>query len=460
MQLPDDFIQLIRPIFGDERFEHFLKALDEECPVSIRVNPRKTENLELRTERYDYIASEIVDNKTNHTSQSSALSSQLQAVPWCPTGWYLPTRPNFTFDPLLHAGCYYVQEASSMFLDEVLRQHLPNRPLMALDLCAAPGGKSTLMRSALPEGSILYSNEPNRKRASILLENVEKWGYENHFVTNLYPKDYRKSETTFDVILCDVPCSGEGMFRKDPDSVNEWSLQNVEHCWQLQREIVNEAWQCLNDGGLLIYSTCTYNTKEDEENVRWIKDELGAEILHVEVKADWGITGSLLEGFNEPVYRFIPGYTRGEGLFMAVMRKAQQPLQPLPHGEGSRDSDKHGKQYSDKQGKKNPNKQEKLKNNKINSSLNILTTPLSLGEGLEERFNLSYSQAIAYLRGEALVLPADTPRGIVTVTFMGQPLGTVKNIGNRANNLYPKEWRIKSTHIPKAYEPIVVLHHS
>ena len=430
MQLPDNFIQLIRPIFGEERFEHFLKALDEECPVSIRVNPLRTENLELRTERYGYTSSEKDVSQTNHTSQFSTLNSQFENVPWCPNGWYLPTRPNFTFDPLLHAGCYYVQEASSMFLDEVLRQHLPNRPLMALDLCAAPGGKSTLMRSALPEGSILYSNEPNRKRASILLENVEKWGYENHYVTNLYPKDYRKSKTKFDVILCDVPCSGEGMFRKDPDSINEWSLQNVEHCWQLQREIVNDAWQCLDDGGLLIYSTCTYNTKEDEENVRWIKDELGAEILPVEVKAEWGITGSLLKGFNEPVYRFIPGFTQGEGLFMAVMKK--------PGGVTT--------------------KVRKCVSSSVLEK-SVLESPLPHASE-SSKVELTYPQAISYLRGEALVLPPDTPRGIVTVTFMGQSLGPVKNIGNRANNLYPKEWRIKSTHVPNAYEQIVLLHHT
>ena len=430
MQLPEDFLQLIRPLFGEERFERFLKALDEESAVSIRVNPR------------------IV-----HSSQCT-VNYELEKVPWCRNGYYLPTRPNFTFDPLLHAGCYYVQEASSMFLDEVLRQHLPaltaQRPtLQALDLCAAPGGKSTLLRSALPEGSTLYSNEPIRKRASILLENVTKWGYQNHFVTNNYPKDYRKAKMHFDLILCDVPCSGEGMFRKDPDSIKEWSLQNVRNCQQLQREIVSDAWECLNDGGLFVYSTCTYNTMEDEENVRWIQEELKAEILSVETKPEWGITGSLLEGFDAPVYRFIPGYTRGEGLFMAVMRR---PLpQPLSQGEGSG--------YSDMLEKEKSNKLEKRKNNKAKTSLDILNTPLSSGEGLGERFErvaLTYPQAIAYLRGEALVLPPDTPRGIVTVTFMGQPLGPMKNIGNRANNLYPKEWRIKSTHVPADYQPVIL----
>ena len=298
MQLPDDFIQQTRRTFGEERFQRFLKALDEEPTVSIRVNPKKAPGM---------------------------VPVKGEPVAWCRGGYYLSGGSAFTFDPLFHAGCYYVQEASSMFLDEVLRQHLPQCCLTALDMCAAPGGKSTLLRSALSEESLLYSNEPIRKRASILLENVEKWGYERHVVTCNYPKDYRCEKMLFDVILCDVPCSGEGMFRKDPAAVGEWSLKNVAHCQQLQREIVSDAWACLAEGGLFIYSTCTYNTKENEENVRWMVEELGVEVLSVEIDPVWGITGSLLEGFDAPVYRFIPGFTRGEGLFVAVMRKRPTP---------------------------------------------------------------------------------------------------------------------------------------
>jgi 16S rRNA C967 or C1407 C5-methylase (RsmB/RsmF family) len=288
-QLPDDFIRQTRDTMGDDRFERFLQALDEESPVSIRV---RVESSEMRVER----------------------------VPWCPYGFYLSTRPAFTFDPLLHAGCYYVQEASSMFLYEVLRQHLPAEPLAMLDLCAAPGGKSTLIRSVLSDESLLVSNEPVRPRHQILLENVTKWGGKNHLVTNNLPADFRKAHALFDAILCDVPCSGEGMFRKDAGAVAEWSLRNVERCQQLQREIVGEAWQCLREGGILIYSTCTFNILENEANIRWMQEELGAEVLPVETQPEWGITGSLLKGFDQPVYRFIPGFTRGEGLFMAVVR--------------------------------------------------------------------------------------------------------------------------------------------
>lgn len=405
MQLPEDFIWNTRETMGEERFQRYLESFDEDVPVSIRLNPLKVDS-----SKWTVVGGE--------------------PVPWCRNGYYLPRRPNFTMDPLLHAGCYYVQEAASMFLNEVLRQHLPQRPLTALDLCAAPGGKSTLMAATLPEGSTLYSNEPIRQRASILAENVAKWGFPNHIVTNQYPEFYRKSKLRFDVILCDVPCSGEGMFRKDEATIREWSQQNVERCWQLQRDIVSDAWSCLNDGGLLVYSTCTFNTKENEENVRWICKEFGAEVLPVSVSPEWNIIGSLLPGFDLPVYRFIPGITRSEGLFMAVLRKA---------GETRNAPQKEAKSLLRANAQFTPNK-------------------LPVYPGQNETLpnvELTYPQAIAYLRGEALVLSEDTPRGIVTVSFLGYPLGTAKNIGSRANNQYPKEWRIKTTHINNDYEAIL-----
>ena len=445
-QLPEAFTTYTRQLMGEERFERYMKAFEEETPVSIRLNPKKAspDHSHWRGDNEECGVTSVVGG---------------EQVPWCENGYYLPKRPNFTMDPLLHAGCYYVQEAASMFLDQVLRS-LPLTPShwrgdketqskergvkcegMALDMCAAPGGKSTLLRSVLPENWVLYSNEPIRNRANILKENVTKWGYDNHIVTNLYPKDYRKSKQRFDLILCDVPCSGEGMFRKDEATIREWSPQQVEKCWKLQREIVSDAWACLNDGGLLVYSTCTFNTKENEENVRWMMEELGAEVLPVETKPEWNITGSLLDGFNEPVYRFIPGITRGEGLFMCVVRKAQG-------------NDSRGNGGTEVRGYENTSSREKKERRNTSRTF-----------GLEEAdprthvpskiVNLSYQQAIAYLRGEALVLPEDTPRGIVEVGFMGYRLGEMKNIGTRANNLYPKEWRIKTTHIPNEYEAIL-----
>ena len=396
MQLPEDFLRETRLLLGDDRFNSYMKAFNEEAPVSIRLNPKLS---------------------TGVRPQDKVL--------WCEEGYYLSDRPQFTFDPLFHAGCYYVQEAASMFICHILRQ-FENKPVAVLDLCAAPGGKSTALRSVLPEASLLVSNEPIPTRAQILLENITKWGAENCIVTNNYPRDFRKAKTKFDLILCDVPCSGEGMFRKDPATISEWSVQNVGKCWRLQREIVADAWECLNPGGTLIYSTCTFNTKENEENVRWIIDTYDAEPIDIPTDPSWRITGSLLSGFDAPVYRFIPGITRSEGLFVCALRKRMK------------------------------SEELRMKSSSLftlNSKLKILQTDLPQGDF--PCVALSNSDALRYLRGEALVLPAETPRGIVTVTYQGFPLGPVKNIGNRANNLYPKPWRIKTTHLPS--EPVEIV---
>ncbi len=395
VQLPEDFVRETRLVMGEERLNRFMEAFNEEAPTSIRLNPGK-------------LAIE------GHLTIDSCSGR----VPWCEEGYYLEGRPTFTFDPLFHAGCYYVQEASSMFVSHVLRQVVEG-PVTMLDLCAAPGGKSTAARTVLPAGSLLMSNEPIPTRAQILLENITKWGWADTIVTNNYPRDYRKAKARFDIILCDVPCSGEGMFRKDTQAIGEWSLQNVEKCWRLQREIVEDAWECLAPGGILIYSTCTYNLKENEENVRWLMETHNATLIDIPTEHDWQITGSLLEGFEGPVYRFIPGFTRGEGLFMAVLRK---PGAFTPVGR---------KKYA----------------------LKVLNAEQLAGE--YPTVELSYQEALKYLRGEALTLPEDCQRGIVNICYQGITLGQAKNIGNRANNLYPKPWRIKTTHLPTTAPDIV-----
>ena len=427
-QLPAVFTEETRRLMGDGRFERYLKSFEEDAPVSIRLNPKKVESGEWK-----------VEGEGGEWKVEGG-----EPVPWCRNGYYLKQRPNFTFDPLFHAGCYYVQEAASMFLDFIVHSTMHyelstmHYEPTCLDLCAAPGGKSTLLRAALPETCVLYSNEPIRNRASILLENVTKWGYANHIVTNAYPKDYRKSKLRFDLILCDVPCSGEGMFRKDEATIREWSPQQVEKCCGLQRDIVSDAWACLNDGGLLIYSTCTFNIKENEENIRWILETFdNAEVVPVDVKPEWNITGSLLPGFHEPVYRFIPGISRGEGLFMCVIRKGKATTS-TGHAEHS-----HA-------GNKTFTRREQ----------SIPTLGINSQAGAPFSVELTYQQAIAYLRHEALVLPEGTPRGLVTVCFMGFPLGLVKNIGTRANNLYPKEWKIKTTYVPQEYTPVLTFNPS
>lgn len=413
MNLPQEFIQYTANLFGSQRWERFEQSFVQETAVSVRFNPWK--------------------------AKGEVLFPQAEPVPWCEGGFWLKERPLFTRDPRFHAGVYYVQEAGSLFLDHALR-HWVTGPVSALDLCAAPGGKSTLMRAALPAGSVLVSNEIDRRRANILLENILKQGHPGVLVTHNAPKDFAKTNLLFDVILTDVPCSGEGLFRRDPVAISEWSAQNVYFCAERQRQILRDIWPCLKDGGLLIYSTCTFNTHENEENVRWIAEELGADLLAVPVRPEWQITESLLAGWKQPVYRFIPGTTRSEGLFMAVLRKKgeNRAVATLPASLRTQ-----VKKYPllhllyDGQPAFEAKGREQIPS--IAQALSLTTEETSF-----PRAELSLDAALRYLHREALVLPAGTPRGFVLVTYQGYPLGFVKNLGDRANNLYPKPWAIRS----------------
>lgn len=451
LMLPNDFIESTRATFGESLWEQYLGAFDVPAPVSIRLNRRKA------------AADMVVYEK--------------EEVAWCADGFYLCERPQFTFDPLMHAGAYYVQEASSMFLHHVLKHVVGKEPVLMIDMCAAPGGKSTLACSILPEGSMLVSNEPVPQRASILAENAQKWGMPNMVVTNNYPRDLRRTGIIADIVLCDVPCSGEGMFRKDEATINEWSLQNVEKCSTLQREIASEAWQCLKQNGIMIYSTCTFNTRENEENVKWICDNLDGEVIEIPIEKEWNITGSLLEGFDKPVYRFIPGHARGEGLFMCAIRKKGECTQRMPKMKSQ------NKEKTTTEWLTNPQEYIVEQNGQtvsatpkgwlplvkhLTNELKVIHAGIRLGtvkgkdiipdqclalstELKSDAFataEIDWQTAIAYLRKEAIMLPADTPRGHVLLTYRQMPLGFVKNLGNRANNLYPAEWRIKTTHIP------------
>ena len=270
MQLSEEFINMLPQ---GER-DALLAALTTEPEVSIRFNCKApdTENLVLES-----------------------LECRADArVQWMDQAVYLDHRPQFTMDPLLHQGCYYVQEASSMFLAHAL-QKCVNGPVRALDLCAAPGGKSTLLAGMLPEGSLLISNEIQRGRAQILAENMVKWGRPGVMVTCNTPKQIGESSLMFDLIAVDAPCSGEGMFRKDEGAIRDWSVRNVEMCAARQREIIEDIWPALKAGGYLIYSTCTFNRQEDEDNVRWIMDRFGAQAIDLDPDPKWNIVGSLTD---------------------------------------------------------------------------------------------------------------------------------------------------------------------
>lgn len=421
--LPTAFEVYTKQLFGEERYNIFFKGLQQSSPVSIRINPFKT-------------------NKTTQVADNFVPTH----VAWCAEGFYLNSRPNFTFDPLFHAGAYYVQEASSMFLSHVLR-HLVRKPVALLDLCAAPGGKTTCARTAISDGSIVFSNEPINKRAQILAENIQKFGHSDVVVTNNYPRDYKKTKLSFDVIVADVPCSGEGMFRKDPQAIAEWSEQNVESCWKLQRSIIADIWDNLKPGGLLIYSTCTFNAHENEENVVWILNEYDAQLLEVPTEKTWNITGSLInnplgEDKPFPVYRFIPGFTQGEGLFMAIIKKGGTSINLEPNAEKLvAEANKKLKIMA------HGVKQDTIKGKKIIPD-HSLALAINGDRSSYPNVEIDYETAIKYLRHEAIMLSAVAPKGIVTLTYRGHAIGFANNLGNRANNLYPQEWRIKSSHIP------------
>lgn len=473
MILPSHFEDYTRQLMGPSLYEKLIEGLQQDASASIRLNPFKP-------------------LKTTQEQDHNAAINSASRVPWCANGLILPTRPNFTFDPLLHAGLYYVQESSSMFISEVLRQ-LVHEPVVMLDLCAAPGGKTTATRAALPSGSLLFTNEPMKLRASILSENIQKFGHSDVIVTNNYPKDYRKAGQLFDVILADVPCSGEGMFRKDANAIDEWSPQNVEKCTALQRSIIEDIWPCLREGGLLVYSTCTFNAHENEENVEWIAQNLGADFVEIETQEEWNITGSLVN--SRPVYRFIPGLTSGEGLFMAVLRKHGNSANVLSEACASVTKETARKRHKGKERQASPSAdiaktatwlqgnftimEEKGSiraiptwwtpvYNRIKSSLYVIHAGITIGNikgrdiipdtslALSTMLNtaafphaeLSYTDALNYLRKEAITVNSSIPTGFVIVTYRDQPLGFVKNIGNRANNLYPQEWKIKTSHLP------------
>jgi len=468
MKLPEDFILSMRSLLGNDSVQLF-EALGSDGPVTIRLNRHK-----LKRNPLDF-------------------NLPVKQVPWSDWGYYLEERPPFTFDPLFHTGYYYVQEASSMFVEQVVRQ-LVKEPAICLDLCGAPGGKSVSLMSALPEGSLLVSNELVRQRANILSETMVKYGDPASVVTNNHPRDFAAFPELFDLILVDAPCSGEGMFRKDAVAVEEWSTQNVAMCAARQKDILSEVWPALKPGGLLVYSTCTFNRAENEDNALWAAHTLSASFVEVEVEESWGITPSLVR--DAVCYRFLPHKSSGEGLFVTLLRK--------------RDSDKREyaphPAYTSKKGKQRSSPFVKdltaftgwinfpelfrfveMENQiialpaahveimlQLKERLKVLTMGITIGErkgkdlipshvvamsselnrGAFNSHELSYDEAIAFLRYEALTL-TDVPRGFVLLTYQGEPLGFVKNIGNRANNLYPKEWRIRSGYLRDAIPEIL-----
>ena len=449
MNLPERFIEQLRGLFPKE-WEALTEAITSSEPsVAVRVNE----------------------------ARGVAVPDGARRVPWCEQGFYLEDRPVFTFDPDWHAGRYYVQDASSMFIAHVIR-HFIHEPVRYLDLCAAPGGKTTAAIQALPQRSLLVANEIVPPRARVLADNVIRWGNPRCVVTSNAPAHLGKFDAFFDVIAADVPCSGEGMMRKDDEAVAQWSHALVEQCAQRQREILADVWPALRPGGLFIYSTCTYNRQENEEITEFIVRELGATSLEVPVEADWNIHPAI--GSDCHGYRFMPHRVDGEGLFMAVFRKdGDMPRQDIRIKEKTSKKvegiDKNWLSLPDdftidQQGDLLIAVPQDIRREvtALRTSLNVLHAGVELATVMgrktvphpalamstaraAEAFpvcEVDYATALRYLRGESITV--DGPRGYVLVAHNGAILGFANNLGSRANNLYPKSQRILSTHLPES----------
>ncbi len=408
-------------------------------------------------------------------ARAATVPNGARQVPWCNQGFYLNDRPAFTFDPDWHAGRYYVQDASSMFISHVIK-HFIHEPVRYLDLCAAPGGKTTAAIQALPQQSLVVANEIVPPRARVLADNIIRWGSPHCVVTSNAPAHVGKLTHFFDVIATDVPCSGEGMMRKDDEAVAQWSPQLVEQCAERQRGILTDAWNALRPGGLLIYSTCTYNRQENEEIADFIVNELGATSLEVPVEPSWNIHPAI--GSDAHCYRFMPHRVDGEGLFMTVFRKdGDAPRQDIRlKGKNTKKCDEIGKNWLDdpddfaieQQGDLYVATPVEWRNEvaALQASLNVLHAGVKLATVMgrktmphpalamssaraSEAFpvcEVDYPTGLRYLRGESIAV--DGPRGYVLIAHEGAVLGFANNLGNRANNLYPKSQRILSTHLP------------
>lgn len=433
----------------DHDFGTFAAAHGHEAPVSVRLNAGKPGS-----------------GKTPPAK-----------VPWTEGGFYLSQRPLFALDPRWHGGAYYVQEPSSMFLQQawkIVSRQLAKPPVV-LDLCAAPGGKSTHLASLLPEGGLLVANEVIRQRAHILAENVTKWGSGNVIVTNNDPQNFGALAGFFDVMLIDAPCSGEGMFRKDVAAAHEWSAANVQLCAQRQRRIVADVWDALKPGGFLIYSTCTYSEDENERLLAWLAQSYGVQSVDLQPDAAWNIVET--ETANLKGYRFYPHRLQGEGLFMAVVQKMdgakgtfRKPKRPNWQTATRKERDlvsvwvrrpetRDWLRWQDKllalpAGSQSIAEQLGQHLRFVNAGVEVAelirdqANPLPalalFADVQTETFNtenLDLENALRFLKKEDVSLTHGI--GWKLITYGNLPLGWVKKIGHRANNYFPNEWRLR-----------------
>jgi 16S rRNA C967 or C1407 C5-methylase (RsmB/RsmF family)/NOL1/NOP2/fmu family ribosome biogenesis protein len=458
VQLPSALLNSLNGIkgFDKEAFENVHSSGEQ--ITSIRINPSK---------------GSMVNGKWS-IGAPVHYSLHTTHIPWTEFGYYLEQRPSFTFDPHFHAGCYYVQEASSMFLEQALKQTVElSQPLKVLDLSAAPGGKSTHIQSLISKDSLLVSNEVIRARANILKDNIIKWGCNNVVVTNNDPKDFAGLKNYFDVIVVDAPCSGSGLFRREPEAMKEWSMNNVALCSQRQQRILADVWPALKKDGLLIYATCSYSKEEDEEIIDWMIRELQVTGYQLRVDEKWNIVEVETDngGYG---YRFFPDKLKGEGFFIACFRKTDGEEESYFKIKNKPEQlNKKEKEIVEKWIKTESLEFIKHKDtvyawafflvadfNILLKNLRVIYSGTIIGELMREKLvphhalamsglineiipttELNYGQAIEYLQKKDLKLQ-QVNTGWQLVTFQEHILGWINALPNRINNYYPKEFRI------------------
>ena len=446
-QLPPQLLQSLQQVTGFDEAA-FIAAHNEPAPVSIRLHPEK----------------------------GNGLFEDFPKVAWCPKGRYLAARPVFTLDPAFHAGSYYVQEASSMFLQYYWKQLLGERTgLRVLDLCGAPGGKSTLIASVLDEESLLLSNEVIRTRATILEENMTRWGYANTWVSSNDPREFgRRFPGYFDAMIVDAPCSGSGLFRKDEAAIKEWSEDAVAMCSARQQRILADVWPSLKQDGILFYATCSYSAAEDEQLLDWIADNYEVVSLPVDVPEEWGIVTTVSPLHNLTGYRFFPDKVKGEGFFIAALQKKDvavnffYPKYKGAHSKKAEEMAHHllvDKQFAFVENDRkeytafHPHHQPDW--HLLKDGLYLRKAGVLIGEMAQKDWipahdvalsiyknpavptvDLAIDQALLFLKKEEVKWP-ELQKGWYVVTCNGQGLGWIKALSNRVNNYLPKHWRIR-----------------
>ena len=446
MKLPDPLLKDLRNIEGFDE-PSFQKAHEEPFSTSVRLHP-------------------IKKTGTDITGES---------IPWSTGGIYLSQRPVFTLDPAFHGGAYYVQEASSMFLEHIWNSAVPQTEgLRVLDLCAAPGGKSTLIASLLTNDSLLISNEVIRSRATILEENIVRWGYTNNWVTCNDPRDFTKLGGYFDVIVIDAPCSGSGLFRKDQNALRDWTEANVDLCSARQQRILADVWPALKENGIIIYATCSFSSQEDEDILDWIADEYKAESVPVSIKDQWGIVETQSTKHKMHGYRFFPGKAKGEGFFISAIRKKESPATLFLRRAKAADMSKIKQQAGHLLSRDNIQYIQPDKENYnviaaahegdwqlLQKMFYFRRAGLPLGAPSAKDWipahdvalsvdastalpsiDVNREQALKFLKREDMNLDSSA-RGWQIIKFNNLGLGWIKSLQNRANNHLPKNWRIR-----------------